>query len=71
MFKPISGDGNAERFTLRPMPNGVYSIDGRLIPIRDDSARSLNDSKSVVGVYSARNMGVSLGGAAAGMDVKE
>lgn len=48
MFNPISGDGNNERFSLRPMPNGVYCVDGRVIPIADHSAVCLNDRKPIV-----------------------
>ena len=58
-------------FALTRKPNGIYCINGRSIPIRDDSTVCLNNSKPVVGVHNADNLGVRIGGTKIGVDVEK
>ena len=51
MFEPIAGDGNAARFALLREPNGVYCVDGRTIPVRNDAPDSIYDRESVCRVH--------------------
>ena len=37
MNKPITGNGNSSTFDLVRMPNGVYLVDGRTIPVTDNA----------------------------------
>ena len=48
MAAPIGRDGNAGRLALLRQSNGVYRLDGRLIPSADAALR-LNDRDPVVG----------------------
>lgn len=59
------------RFDLRLEPDGVYCVDGRFIPVRDNSAICLNNSKPVVRVHVLNNGGVGLLGALRGVDVEQ
>lgn len=41
-----------DRFALRLGPDGVYRVDGRVVPIREDGAESrIDDREPVVGVH--------------------
>lgn len=43
-----------DRFALRPGPDGVYFIEGRMIPVRKDSPNdvgAVDDSQPVIGVH--------------------
>jgi len=70
MGKPISGDGNDDKFSLRRMPNGVYCVDGRIIPVADDAARRVNNGESVVNVSDRSKSRKHLRGSKLGVDVK-
>ena len=65
------GGGAVDRFALRREPNGVYFVDGRTIPVRDNGAISLNDSEAVIGVHNGNNAGVGIGGAKLGVHIEE
>ncbi|MFC0246400.1 hypothetical protein ACFOLL_04355 [Falsochrobactrum ovis] len=56
---------------LRLTPDGIYRLDGRLIPVGDNPALGINDSQLVSKIHSRVNNGVSLGGAVLGADVPE
>ncbi|KEY05144.1 hypothetical protein [Brucella inopinata] len=56
---------------LRFTPDGIYRIDGRVIPVGDDPALSIDDRKFVSSVHSGTDNGISLGGAVLGVDVPE
>ena len=64
----LSGE---DLFALTCKPDGVYCINGRSIPIRDDSTVCLNNSKPVVGVHNADNLGVRIGGTKIGVDLEK
>ncbi len=73
MFEPLL-PGEPDRFELRRGPDGVYRIDGRAVPIADESSEgrvAVDDRQSIVRVASLPNMGVGFLGVARGMDVKE
>lgn len=70
-FPAIGGDGNAERFALRLVPDGVYRVDGRVIPVCDNAVLSVNDSQPVVSVHNSKNVGIGLLGSQLGVNVKE
>lgn len=59
------------RFDLRLEPDGVYSVDGRFVPIRNYRAISLDNSQPVVSVHELNNGSVGLLGALLGVDVKQ
>ena len=40
MGKPIASDGNSSTFDLVRKPNGVYCVDGRAIPVADNTAHA-------------------------------
>ncbi len=50
MYESLTGDG-PDRFALRRGPDGVYLVDGRVIPVADNSAGGVDDSKPVVGIH--------------------
>ena len=60
-----------DRFALRREPNGVYLADGRVIPVADNSASGIDDGQLVVPIHSGSDGGVSLIGAALGVNVEE
>lgn len=71
---PILGDGNWNRFALRREPNGIYRVDGRVIPVCDEGAEpigTVDDRQSVVRVHNTPNIGVSLLGSVAGMNEEQ
>ncbi len=41
----------ADRFQLRLEPDGVYRVDGRVIPVRDNAILGVDDRKPVVLVH--------------------
>lgn len=59
------------RFDLRLGPDGVYRVDGRIIPIADNSTLGINNSKPVIGVHGLANMSISQAGVELGVDVKQ
>lgn len=62
-----------DRYDLTLGPDGVYRVDGRVIPVRDDRAkviRAVDDRKLVVGVHGGVYDGERLVGAVIGMNVK-
>ena len=69
--KPIVGDGGAERFALRREPDGVYRVDGRVVPIADDTTLGVDDRQAVVGVQRGSNMGVGRFGVMGRVDVEK
>lgn len=71
MGQPIAGDGNAARFALRRGPDGVYRVDGRVIPVCYDAAGCVDDGKPVVAVHSGINDMKRRGGAVLGVYVEE
>lgn len=70
MNGPIAGDV-PDGFALRAMPDGIYLVDGRTIPVADDAALSVNHSEPVVSVEKTGNDGIGLGGAVIGVDVEQ
>ena len=68
------GNSRHDRFALRREPNGVYRVDGRVIPVCDDRAESVggnDDGESVVCVHDAQDMRISRFGSVLGMNVEE
>ena len=54
-------------------PNGVYRLDGRVVPVGHDSTKGVSSNdhgKPVVGVHGGDDMGVSLIGSKIGVDVE-
>lgn len=74
MFAPISGDGNASRFALRLQPDGVYRVDGRVIPVADHSAKPvgcIDDSESVIGIHGCMNVCVGVLGRVGAVHIEQ
>lgn len=73
-FPPIAGDGNAALFALRRDPDGVYRIDGRVIPVRDDGACAevaVDHRKAIIPIHDRLNDSERLSGSVLGVNVKE
>ncbi len=71
MSKQISD--RPDRFKLWREPDGVYRVDGRVIPVADNSAKEIstvNDGKPVVSVKRLCDMGVGVLGRQPTVDVK-
>ena len=69
---PQIGDG-PDRFELRLEPDGVYRVDGRVIPVRDETARDaggVDNGESVVGVKCLGDMMPSGLGGLVTMDIE-
>lgn len=60
-----------DAFALRSLPDGVYRIERRMIPVRDNSAVSNDDRKPVVAVHSGYDVTVGLLGCENRMDVEQ
>ena len=71
MFEPVAGDGNAARFALTLCPDGVYRVDGRVIPVRDDSALSVDDGQPVVSIERKEDVSIGGLGSVLGVNVKK
>lgn len=75
-FAPVGTQPNEYRLvgkidgSLWLMPNGVYRLDGRVIPVGDDTAISDDHSQLVVGVHRGEDMSVGLLGSQLGVDIK-
>ena len=52
-------------------PDGVYRIDGRVIPVGNDTTLRVDDGKLVLGVHDGADDGVGLSGRAIGVNVPE
>lgn len=64
-FSPIDGNAIDDRFALSLGPDGVYRIEGRMIPIRDDRAEpvsTVDDCQPIIPIHCAENMGICHGG---------
>ena len=73
-FPPVSGDGNRGRFALRREPDGIYLVDGRVIPVRDDSAKggvTIDYSKPIVGIHGSEDSRINFSGSQLGVNVKK
>ena len=70
MFQQIGGDAS-DRFALREDPDGVYRVDGRVIPVRDEAAVRDDNGEPVVGVQRLSDMGVGRLGREAGVNVEQ
>lgn len=71
MYPAIAGDGNAERFRLLLEPDGVYRVDGRAIPSRDDPAACIDHGEPIVGIHSRCNNSIGLIGVVLGVHVEQ
>lgn len=60
-----------DRFALLRKPDGVYLVDGRSVPVRNDGAVGFDHSQPVVLVRDCGHDGVSLGGAVLGAHVEK
>ena len=70
-FKSLSNE--PDRFKLRLEPDGVYRVDGRVIPVRDETARDVggvDNGESVVGVKCLGDMMPSGLGGLVTMDIE-
>lgn len=70
-YPAISGDGNSGRFALLLEPDGVYRVDGRVIPVCDKAAISNDHSKPVVVVHDADNCVVGLLGSQFSVNIEK
>jgi len=69
MSKPISYA--PDRIRLRLEPNGVYFVDGRVIPVRHDACGSVDNGKAIVPVHDGCNLREGLLGSLSRMDVEQ
>lgn len=63
-----------DRFKLHTGPDGVYRIDGRVIPIRDDGPKvvgGIDNGQAVVGVHDHSHAVIGLVGRQRGVDVEK
>mgnify|MGYP006873511011 CR=1 FL=1 len=63
-----------DRFALRLEPNGVYRVDGRVIPVCDNCTNNVgadDDSQSIISIHGRQDVCVGLLGAVIGMDVEK
>ena len=70
MVEQIGGP-TVDRFELRREPNGVYHVNGRVIPVSDDSIRTIDHGKSVVPVHDLQYSRIGLVGVERCVDVKK
>lgn len=70
MFPALDPSG-VDRFALLRKPDGVYLVDGRLVPVRHDSAVCLDDGQPVASVHGLDHDGVGLGCAVLGAHVEK
>ena len=73
-FPPIAGDGNAKRFELRCDPNGVYRVDGRVIPVAHDSTEitgSVDYGEPIIRIHNPDHLGIGLCGSVLGVNVEK
>lgn len=70
IFPPIA-DSQTDRFALTRGPDGIYLVDGRVIPVADHARAGVNDGQPVVGIQGHRNPSVSLVGVHIGADVEQ
>lgn len=61
--QPVRLGAYTAQVSLFLMPDGVYRIDGRLVPGADHAAAGVDNGQLVVGVHDAMNDGEGLGGA--------
>lgn len=69
-FPPIDPK-SADRFALLRKPDGVYLVDGRLVPVRDDGAVGFDYGEPVVAIHDAEHGGVGVCGAVLGAHVEQ
>lgn len=68
---PAIRDDGFDRFELRRMPNGIYCIDGRIVPVRCDASDCIDDNQLIVRVNESGNMGKRLTGVKFGAHVEK
>lgn len=75
-FKPIGGVEPQSDVTigridavLRLTPDGIYRIDGRVIPVGNHAGLCVDDGQLVSGIHDTINNSVGLSGAVLGVDV--
>lgn len=56
---------------LRRSPDGVYHIQGRVIPVRDNAALGVDNGQPVVGIHDGKDVCMGLLGSQVSVDVKE
>lgn len=71
---PVMGDGNSARFELMCEPDGIYRVDGRVIPVADDCAQPIScvdHRKTIVRIHRLPYEGVGVLGRIAAVDVEK
>lgn len=70
MINKIGGP-SPDRFALRRELDGVYRVDGRMIPVCDHCFGAIDDRESVVPIHDLKDVSVSLLGGHLGVHVKQ
>lgn len=70
MFEQIGGP-SPDQFPLWRQPDGIYGVNGRLVPSTDETALSVDDRESVKGIHNLGDVGVGLLGAEGHLQAKE
>ena len=70
IYQEIGGN-TVDRFALTRMPNGGYCVDGRFVPVRDDTLNGVDDRKSVIAIHAGLDNEERLGWAVLGVDPKK
>ena len=68
-FSAIGGPAYEDRFKLTLGPDGIYRVDGRVIPAADHPAYRVDNGKPVIGVHGGVDNLKSPMGAVIGMNV--
>lgn len=65
------GGPRPDRFELRLGPDGVYRVNGRVIPIADDAAKGVDDCQLVPEIHLRADQRVSRSGVCLGVNVEQ
>ena len=61
---------SVDRFALRLRPDGVYFVEGRVIPVRDESSLALDNGEAVVRVHDRVDPSKDLGWGVLGVQIE-